>query len=60
MQPTLTPRPNDDPCDVVTVQPDAVRVAPADDGTLAGAFGSPVEPTDTRIILTIEKQLPAA
>jgi glutathione peroxidase len=30
------------------------------DGTLAGAFGSPVEPTDTRIILAIEKQLPAA
>jgi glutathione peroxidase len=30
------------------------------DGTLAASFGSPVEPTDTRIILAIEKQLPAA
>ncbi len=30
------------------------------DGTLAGSFGSPVEPTDTRIILAIEKELPAA
>ena len=30
------------------------------DGTLAGAFGSAVEPTDTRIILAIEKELQAA
>jgi glutathione peroxidase len=30
------------------------------DGTLAAAFGSPVEPTDTRVILAIEKELPAA
>jgi glutathione peroxidase len=29
------------------------------DGTLAGAFGSAMEPTDTRIILAIEKELPA-
>ena len=31
MQSTLTPKPNDDPHDVVVVAPDAVRVAPADD-----------------------------
>ncbi len=30
------------------------------DGTLAGAFGSPVEPTDTRLVLAIEKELPPA
>jgi glutathione peroxidase len=30
------------------------------DGTLKASFGSPVEPTDTRIILAIEKELPAA
>ena len=31
LQSTLPPRPSDDPCDVVMVPPDAVRVAPADD-----------------------------
>jgi hypothetical protein len=31
MQSTLTPKPGDDPHDVVVVAPDAVRVAPADD-----------------------------
>ena len=32
----------------------------ARDGTLAGSFGSPVEPTDTRLVLAIEKELPRA
>jgi glutathione peroxidase len=30
------------------------------DGTLKASFGSPIEPTDTRIILAIENELPAA
>ena len=31
MQTTLTPKPSDDPHDVVVVAPDAVRVAPAEE-----------------------------
>src|SRR3954464_8215496 len=31
MHPTLPSKPIDDPCDVVVVEPDAVRVAPSDE-----------------------------